>query len=170
MPAVKVEQAPEGKCPEFPVFQHMEEVLGEVRKRAFELFTQRGGSDGHAMEDWLLAEHEICWPSAELAEEDAAYVLQMSLPGFEPAEITVTAAPGELIVHASQQTTPARGQPTGSKLRWSEFRSNDVYRRIELDERIDVDGVTASFRNGLLRVVARKAKDASRTLPVAVAA
>lgn len=30
-----------------------------IRERAHELFLQRGGIDGHAMEDWLEAEREI---------------------------------------------------------------------------------------------------------------
>ncbi len=31
----------------------------EIRARAYELFQQRGGEDGHDAEDWLRAEDEI---------------------------------------------------------------------------------------------------------------
>ena len=31
----------------------------EIRKRAYELFEARGGSEGHQLEDWLRAEEEI---------------------------------------------------------------------------------------------------------------
>jgi hypothetical protein len=31
----------------------------EIRVRAYELFQQRGGEEGHANEDWLQAEQEI---------------------------------------------------------------------------------------------------------------
>jgi len=31
----------------------------KIRHRAYELFEQRGGEHGHAMEDWLQAEAEI---------------------------------------------------------------------------------------------------------------
>ncbi len=30
-----------------------------IRERAHELFVQRGGAEGHAMEDWLEAEREV---------------------------------------------------------------------------------------------------------------
>ena len=30
-----------------------------IAKRAYELFEQRGGQDGYALEDWLQAEREI---------------------------------------------------------------------------------------------------------------
>jgi DUF2934 family protein len=31
----------------------------EIAARAFELFCERGGSDGHDVEDWLQAEQEL---------------------------------------------------------------------------------------------------------------
>jgi len=31
----------------------------EIRSRAYELYQQRGGEEGHAIEDWLRAEEEI---------------------------------------------------------------------------------------------------------------
>jgi hypothetical protein len=35
---------------------HLEQI---VRRRAYELYEQRGRRDGHAQEDWLRAEEEI---------------------------------------------------------------------------------------------------------------
>ena len=35
---------------------HMEQI---VRRRAYELYEQRGREDGHAQEDWLHAEAEV---------------------------------------------------------------------------------------------------------------
>ena len=31
----------------------------EIRRRAYELYEQRGGQSGHEHEDWLIAEREI---------------------------------------------------------------------------------------------------------------
>ena len=31
----------------------------EVARRAYELYEQRGGADGHDIDDWLLAEREL---------------------------------------------------------------------------------------------------------------
>ncbi len=36
--------------------QNLEE---EIRRRAYELYEQRGRQDGHHMEDWLRAEEEV---------------------------------------------------------------------------------------------------------------
>ena len=31
----------------------------EIERRAYQIFLERGGSDGHAEEDWLQAEYEL---------------------------------------------------------------------------------------------------------------
>ena len=169
MPEVKVQQATEQKREHLPVFREMEKVMEQVRKRAFDLFSWRGFGDGRALDDWLAAEREICWPAAQLAEEGPDYVLSVSLPGFEASEVTVTATPGELIVHAKAEKR-AEDARADAKTCWTEFRSDDVYRRIELDKAIDVNSVTASLKNGMLRVAARKTGEASRRVPVSAAA
>ncbi len=40
------------KLPE-PMLEH------EIRLRAYDLYEQRGGRDGHALDDWLQAEYEV---------------------------------------------------------------------------------------------------------------
>lgn len=37
---------------------------------AYNLFARRGGGDGHAIEDWINAERQLCSPSAEVVEFD----------------------------------------------------------------------------------------------------
>ena len=40
--------------------ERLEESLQyRIRMRAYELYTQRGKADGHALDDWLQAEDEI---------------------------------------------------------------------------------------------------------------
>jgi len=34
-------------------------VEGEIRRRAYELYEQRGREDGHDVEDWLCAEEQV---------------------------------------------------------------------------------------------------------------
>ena len=60
-------------------------------------------------------------------------------------------------------------KPEAGKVRWSEFRSDDVYRRIELPCAVEVEKLSATFKNGLLKVVVPKAQKARPTRPVEVA-
>jgi HSP20 family protein len=135
------------------------EIAGEIAKRfqdierrAFELFERRGREHGHELEDWLKAEHELLgWPAAELSEKDGAYKMEIALPGFEAKEIEVTATPSEIVVHAA---TKEEKKSQKDNVLWSEFGSNEVYRRFELPNAINAEKVTASLESGLLRVTA----------------
>jgi HSP20 family molecular chaperone IbpA len=173
MTEIKVQKVTdEGKKPTLPVFKEMESVFDRVRTKAFDLFSRRGFEEGHALDDWLAAEREICWPTGELVEQDKAFTLNVGLPGFEPADISVTATPHQLVVHAKSKIESKKEEEAkkGQKVCWSEFRSNDVYRQIDLPEDIDPQSASASLHNGLLKIVATKAGKPARVVPITSAA
>jgi HSP20 family molecular chaperone IbpA len=175
--------------PALPAFTELSRLMREVERRAFSRFQGRGRRAGSSQEDWTAAEHEVLgWPAAELCEVDGRYEMALTLPGYTAGEVEVTAAPREVVVHASTAGrrergarareedggTPANGQKgvghngeghkgEGHKgeghprVLWSEFRSNDVWRRFTLVDPIDVDQVTARLENGMLRVRAPRA-------------
>ena len=79
----------------------------------------------------------------------------------------MTATPRDLIVHAKSKTEGKKDAgKSSSKVCWSEFRSNDVYRQVDLPQDIDPQSVSASLDNGLLKIVATKADKPVRTVPV----
>ncbi len=173
MNEIKVQKiTDEGKTPTLPVIKEMESVFDRIRARAFELSSRRGFGAGGALEDWLAAEREICWPTGELVEQGKAFILNVGLPGFEPGDISVTATPHQLLVHAKLQSESKKeeGAKKGQKVYWSEFRSNDVYRQVDLPEIIDPQSASASLHNGLLKIVATKAEKPARVVPITSAA
>ena len=169
---VKVQKVATVDDRSLPVFREAEELMRRIQERAFDLFCGRGFGDGSAFNDWLAAEREICWAAGELAEQDKDYVLSVALPGFEPGDVSVTATPRELIVRASAKSErkeePKKGE--GGKVWWSELGSCDVYRRVELAQDIDVKKVSASLKNGLLKIVAEKLEKPQRTAPASATA
>ncbi|MDH5273773.1 MAG: Hsp20 family protein [Gammaproteobacteria bacterium] len=166
MQEIRVQKVKQPEDRKLPIFRDVEKVMARIRDRAFELFSGRGEGEGHALDDWLAAEREICWAASELTEDDKEYVMQVALAGFEPGEVSVSATPRELIVHAATKEEHAEK----GKVAWSQFSSNDVYRRVEFDAEINVDKVTAKFRNGLLKIVAPKAAQLKQEIGVASAA
>jgi HSP20 family protein len=152
MSQIAIKRADEAGKKTLPIFGEIAKRFEAVRERAFDLFEKRGRELGHEQEDWLTAERELFrWPAAELAEKDGAYEIHMTLPGFEAKDVEVTATPSEVVVHASTQDE--KKTQKGNVL-WTEFGSNDVYRRFELLNPINVDKVTANLENGLLRIKA----------------
>lgn len=110
------------------------------------------------MDDWLAAERQLCWPAAELTERNDEYLLDVALAGFKPAEIEVTATPREIMIKGGHKSEQSAGSE--SKVRWSELRSRDAFRRIGLPTTVDVEKISASIENGLLKIVAPKARAA----------
>ncbi len=136
-----------------PIFEQVDRVAARIRERAFDLSRTRD-LPGGPLDDWLRAEREVCWPAAELTERGREFELRVTLPGFESREVTVTATPRELIVHAAHEHS--RKSRDDEWIVWSEFGSNDVCRRVELPAEIDVEGTTARLDGGVLRIVAGK--------------
>ena len=133
-----------------PIFEEVAKRCLAIERRAFELFENRGRELGHELEDWLEAEHELMgWPAAELVEKEGAYELQMTLPGFEAKDVEVTATPTEVIVHAA---TEEEKKTEKGKVLWTEYGSNNVYRRVQLQNPINVEKVTAELDKGILRI------------------
>ncbi len=168
MSNIAVQRVPKVEDRTLPIFAEIDELMRAIRERAFRLSATRGFDPGHALDDWLVAEREVCWPAAEVVERGAEFVVSVALPGFEPADIALTATPQELLVHARFERRAE--SKADERTVWSDFRSNDVYRRIAFEKPIDVDKVSATLKNGLLKIVATKVEKPARPVPVAAAA
>jgi HSP20 family protein len=166
MANVTVQKIEKPEAKRLPIFEEIEKRFDDVRRRAFDLFEKRGRSLGYALDDWLRAEHEMCgWPAAEMDEKSEEYELQMTLPGFDPEEVQVTATPSEILVHAE-----LKPEKTGeAKVLWTEFGPNNVYRRFSMPQAIDVEKTRARLDKGMLHITAAKASAAKAT-PITVAA
>jgi HSP20 family molecular chaperone IbpA len=154
MSELKVQKVPTTEDRTLPIFAEFDQLADRIRLEAYNLFARRGTGDGHALDDWLEAERNLCWPAAKLIEGDGAFTLEVALAGFEPSEIALTATPREIMIKAKHERTQKSDEKEAPKLRWSEFRSDEVYRRVELPSPVDVGKTTASLKNGLLVVIA----------------
>jgi HSP20 family protein len=157
MSQVEIKRVSEQGDRSLPIFAEFDHLADRIRLEAYELFAHRGARDGHALDDWLAAEREHSWPAAELTESNGEFTLKVALAGFEPKEIDITATPGEIMVKAGHEHKES-GADDKSLLRWSEFQSNDVLRRVELPASVDVDKVKATLANGLLEITVPKEK------------
>jgi HSP20 family protein len=140
-----------------PVFQQLNALFDEIRRRAFSFFEERGAAPGRDLDDWLAAERDILWsPPLELVEDQKEFRIRLMAPGYEPKEIEISAMPEGIVVqgeHQDKQAEPA-------ELRMSEFGSKKMYRRLDLPAPVDPDKVSAGLVNGILTIVAGKATPA----------
>ena len=137
-----------------PLMKETNQLLDQVRSRAFELFEKRGRVSGNEMRDWLEAEKEVFRvPDVELAENDGEFQLQLALPGFDVKDIRVAALPDAVIVEG-ESAHQHRG--TNGTIHFCEFGERRVFRQIPLPKPVDVDHVSASLDKGVLQVHASK--------------
>lgn len=154
MSELNVQKVPTTQDRSLPIFAEFDRLADRIRLEAYNLFARRGTGDGHALEDWLEAERNLCWPAAKLIEQGGAYRLEVALAGFEASEISLTATPREVMIKAKHEHKKTSDEKEEPKLRWSEFRSDEVYRRVALPSPVDVGKTKASLENGLLVIVA----------------
>lgn len=132
----------------------LETMAERVRQRAYELFEHRG-TDGREIDDWLQAERDLIFaPESEMIEKDGKIEIRVAAPGFKPAETHVTVLPDAVIVAAESSH---KHDETNANVHLCEFGAKNLYRRLDLPTSINVDRVTASLDDGMLRITAQKA-------------
>lgn len=156
MAAIAIQKVKNPESESVPVFDEMKRLFGEVERKAFDLFLERGQSLGRALDDWLQAERETLGaPPAELVETPKAFAIRVAVPGFSAKDVQVTATPQEVIVKAEHPSAKPNGD---EQLRWSEMPHNGkVCRSIPLPGSVDVEKVAATLDDGMLVIRAPKA-------------
>lgn len=156
----EIQKVPSTEERKLPIFQEIDHLADKIRVRAYNLFKRRGFAAGHDIDDWLTAEREVCWPTAEMIEDDGGFRISVALAGFDDKDVSVTATPREIIVKASREDQKkGTSKKDKSKVRWSELHVSDVYRRVHLPTDIDVDRIAAEMTHGMLSIEAPKAAE-----------
>jgi HSP20 family protein len=150
-----------------PFFQRMREVYDTLARQAYELFDGRGRQDGRDLEDWFRAESELLRPMpVEVSETDDELVVRADVPGFRDKDIEVRVAPHRLIISGKREQIHDQNK---RKTLYTEKKSDEVFRTVDLSEEIDPDKVRAMQQDGTLEVVLPKVRPGKK-IPVAVKA
>jgi len=155
MSAITIRKVRDPQDVALPFFQDIQNLLAEIRQRAFAQSEKRSSGQSLDMDDWLRAESEVVWvPPAELLEREEDFLLRIGAPGFGPADIEIAVMPGTIIVKGECKHTH---ETERGDVRFSEFEARKLLRRVDLPSEIDVDGTSATLNNGILEIVSAKA-------------
>jgi HSP20 family protein len=142
------------------VLDEIEAMQRRIATRAQEIFRQRGGALGHAIEDWLKAERETVWrPALEVRRTADAFVIEAAVAGLDAKQLDVRVTPTELLLTADVHHSD-RGQDGQVVL--CEFVKGPLFRSYTFPAPIDPAQVSAEYRNGLLRVTAPLAQQGKK--------
>ena len=93
----------------------------------------------------------------DIRQNDEAYFIEASVPGFSPDEVEVTLDENVLTIKGEHKTE--KGETKGGYVR-RERRETSVFRQVGLPSEVKADQITASFENGILTVQVPRAQKA----------
>ena len=133
------------------------ETFERVLNRVFDLPLPRLFGNDH---------HEPWQPRTDMYETDAAYVVEVDLPGMTIGDISVQLEETTVIISGQRQSTPPGGVHNNARV---ERPSGTFQRAFTLPAAVKRDEVQATYANGVLTVTVPKA-DAARPRQITVQA
>jgi len=108
-------------------------------------------------------------PAMDIRETEAAYIIEAELPGFDEKDVEVRLDSSTLTIESKKED--ARSEDSSAKSDRSylvrERRLSSFSRSFKLPENADHEGISASFRNGVLSLeIAKKAEAQKRVIPI----
>jgi HSP20 family protein len=95
-------------------------------------------------------------PRADILETQSDIVVTADLPGVDEKDIDITVEKNILTIKASIQ----HEFPKGHSLTYAEYAVGDFLRKFTLPNEIDREGISATMKNGVLKLVLPKSASA----------
>ena len=155
-----------GSCSPLAPGRRFQELRHAIAKRAYDMFASRGFTHGHDLRDWLLAETELVRPiSIEMSETETELTVKAGLAGFEQKDIDVRVEPRRLFIAGDRQEKSDQPETDKTRIVYSEWKTNRMFRTIDLPAEVDPDKVRASMSNGVLQISMPK-RETSKKVPI----
>jgi HSP20 family protein len=146
------------------LLEELENLRSRIAKRAFELFTDRGGTLGLERDDWFRAERElVSLPPIEIAETDKYVEVRVALPGFKSEEVEVFVEPRSVTIKGERKEESHTEKKT---VKYSDFRSKEVFRQFQLPSETNPDEASAVLREGILSLALPKTGTSEKKIEV----
>lgn len=102
-------------------------------------------------------------PAVDLVEGESDVNLIVDVPGVPEGGVDLTIEKNILTLSA----VPADGVIAGKKLAYSEYGVGEYRRSFALSDEVDRDGITASLKNGVLRITLPKTAPVTKKINIA---
>ncbi len=136
--------------PESMFLSKMDEIENRIARRAYELFASSGFTDGHDLEDWLLAESELFGRMpVEVTQTGKEVMVKVGVPGFAEKDIEIRTEPRRLLISAIREEK-SENKKKGEMV-YSES-SDQVFRAIDLPAEVDPAKIKTTLGKGELEI------------------
>ena len=131
-------------------FELSQELNDTISRRAYELFESKGFAHGQDREDWLQAASEILLTvPVDITATENQFTIRADVPGFSERDLEVRVAPRSVCITGKREKV---SEQKDEKVVYSERRSNQIFRVLELPSEIDPDRVDAAVSEGILEI------------------
>jgi HSP20 family protein len=98
-------------------------------------------------------------PSIDAAEDEKQVLVALEVPGIDVKDIDISVSGNALVVRGEKTEEK---EDKGKNYYLSERRFGSFQRSIELPSNVDADSIAAEYKNGVLRITAKKTGDFER--------
>jgi HSP20 family protein len=106
-------------------------------------------------------DHSAGWPAVDVSEDDDNYLVEVELPGLSEKDVEVKVENGVLTI--ASRKDESREEKDEGYIR-KERRHYSFSRSFSLPDNVDLEKITANFKNGLLDIAVPKAPAAKPKL------
>ena len=99
-------------------------------------------------------------PAVDVRENEKNYVLEMELPGFDEKDIEIRLDGNKLSIESKKEEE--KNEENANRYLLRERRSSSINRSFMLPENADTEGISASFKNGILSLAVNKKPEAQQ--------
>jgi HSP20 family protein len=138
------------------LIEQLESVSERIAQRAYEFFQTKGQQFGNDIDDWLHAEFELLRPApVEISETEDQLKVRAEVPGFAAKDIKVSVEPRRVLLSGK---TKQSAEKSAEKIIYTEWRSEEILRTVDLPKEVDPGKVTAKLQDGVLTLSMAKLK------------
>lgn len=99
-------------------------------------------------------------PAANIFETEENFKLELLVPGYEKNEIEILVEKNQLIIKSEYK----EAEKTDYKYSHFEFSKTGFEKRYRLSEKLDAEGISAEFKNGILTITIPKLEEENQKL------
>jgi HSP20 family protein len=150
------------------MFDKLAEISRLTAHKAYDFFLERGGGFGREIDDWFNAEKEILrFVPVQVAESNGTVRVRADIAGFKPEEVEISIKDDVLMISGK---TEASLEKNDENVVYSDFKSNQFFRKMTLPMPVDADKAIAEIKDGMLNISLPKSAASTEPKRIAVKA
>lgn len=106
--------------------------------------------------DVIGSDNTVSSPSVNILENDTHYMLDLAAPGLTKQDFNISIEENHLVISAEKKTEKEEKEGRFTR---REFSYGAFKRSFHLDDKINRDGISAAYEDGVLKVTLPKKED-----------